>query len=177
MRQIVPDFEVMEPNIDERRLRDACPQALTMKLTQAKLAAIIPRVTGLAVVVTSDQVIVWNGSIREKPLDAREAREFLRGYRKYPAKCVTAVLAYNTITQRDVIVIDCAKVYFKDLTDEAIERIIAEKVIFTCAGGFAAGHPSFDPYIARIVGTRDSVMGLPLNLTRLVIKDAAGELP
>jgi predicted house-cleaning NTP pyrophosphatase (Maf/HAM1 superfamily) len=45
-----------------------------------------------AILITSDQVIVWNGQIREKPRDANECREFLRSYQHSPAEAVDAVV-------------------------------------------------------------------------------------
>lgn len=175
MRQIVPDFEVMVSGIDEKQYRHSSPQAMTMMLARAKSEALRPLIKEPAVLITSDQVVVCNGVIREKPVDADQARRFLRSYRAYSAVCVTSVMAYNTETGCNPAVTDRATVWFKDLTDEAIEHFIAEKIIFSCAGGFAAGHPSFEPYMERIEGTIESVMGLPKELTHSLIITAQGE--
>lgn len=173
MHTIVPEFDVMEPGIDESAITHPNPQLLTLMLAIAKSKALRPRITEPAILVTSDQVVVWGDIIRGKPKNALEAQSFLRSYRQHPAECVTAVLAYNTVTGYDNAVIDCAFVHFKNLTEEAIRRIIEHGLIFTCAGGFAAGDPSFEPYVDRIAGTIDSVMGLPLELTRTLIAQAS----
>lgn len=177
MRQIVPEFEVLEPNIDERAIVESNPQVLTMKIAKAKSKALWPRVTEPAIILTADQVVVCNGVIRGKPLSESEARDFLWSYRRYPAEYVNALYAYNTVTKRDVIAVDFAKVYCKGLTEQAIEDIIKQKLVFTRAGGCDIGHPSFDAYVERIEGSVDSALGLPLNLTRLLIQDVGGVLP
>ncbi len=53
---------------------------------------------GDKIIITSDQVIRWNGKIREKPNDENECREFLRGYKDHPAECVGSVVVHNTKT-------------------------------------------------------------------------------
>lgn len=177
MHELVPEFEVMAADIDEKAIRHADPETLTSMLAKAKSEALRRRIAASpelaegAVLVTSDQVVVCGGVIREKPVDAPEARHFLASYRTLPAICVTAVMAHNTVTGREATGVDLASVWFKNLTDEAIDSVIADNYIFSCAGGFAAGHPSFDQYLERIEGTIDSVMGLPKELTQKLIDE------
>jgi septum formation protein len=177
-------FETEDPKIDESIItgdslrQNEGPQVLTLRLAVAKSHAVRPRITGPAVLVTSDQVVVCGGFIRGKPEDEQQAWAYLISYREHPAECVTAVLAYNTATHRDVLVIDRVAVHLKGLTNEAIEKIVKKGTIFSCAGGFSVGDPwFFERYVDRIDGTLFSAMGLPLELTRLIIADVAGELP
>lgn len=172
MREMGLEFEQMSPDVDEKAIRHSSPQVLTLALARAKNLALRERIKEPAILITSDQVVTCQGVIREKPVDAQEAREFLRSYREHPAVCVTAVMVYNNWTRYDAAVLDEATVWFKDLTDEAIERVIADGHIFTSAGGFSTGHPSFDPHIDRIKGERESVIGLPRKLTERLILDA-----
>lgn len=51
-----------------------------------------------ALVITSDQVIVYQGQIREKPEDEAQAREFLRSYEHHPAEAIVGVAVTNTKT-------------------------------------------------------------------------------
>jgi septum formation protein len=166
MREICPSgFEVIAPDIDEKAIRDSNPQLLTAKIAMAKWEALKGRVGDDAVVITADQVVVCRGIIREKPESVALARLYLRSYQDDPAVCVTAVHVGNTRTGWTSLALDSATVWFKGLTDEAIELLIEEGTIMTCAGGFAAGQPFFDPYVARIDGERESAMGLPRALT------------
>ena len=175
MRTIVPEFDVMEPGIDEKSIRNRNPQVLTSELAIAKSRALRPKVDGPAILITSDQVVTYNGAIREKPVTRMQAKQFLESYRDGPATCVTAVLGWNSVTGEEDLVVDEAKVWFKDLTDDAIDDIVRAGIIFDCAGGFAAGHPSFEPYIDRISGEMESVIGLPKALTTAMIASLSGE--
>jgi septum formation protein len=50
------------------------------------------------VLVTCDQVVLFEGEVREKPESEEEARLFLEGYRGSHASTVSAVIATNTET-------------------------------------------------------------------------------
>jgi len=49
-------------------------------------------------VITSDQVIVCNGQLREKPESEAQCREFLRSYSLHPAEAIVGVVVTNTKT-------------------------------------------------------------------------------
>jgi predicted house-cleaning NTP pyrophosphatase (Maf/HAM1 superfamily) len=51
-----------------------------------------------ALVITSDQVIVYEGQVREKPEDESQCREFLRSYASHPAEAIVGVAVTNTKT-------------------------------------------------------------------------------
>ena len=61
------EFEVMSADIDEKAIRFENPKELTLALARVKAEAIKPKIYGSALLVTSDQVVTWNGQIREKP--------------------------------------------------------------------------------------------------------------
>jgi septum formation protein len=175
MRSIVPEFEVMDPGIDEKAIRHRSPQILTSELAVAKSRELRKRISVPALLITADTVVTWNGMIREKPENADQARLFLRTYREGPATCVTAVLGWNSWTNQEDFVVDEAKVWFQCLTDYAIEHLVQQDVVYTGAGGFAVGHEVFAPHIGHINGERSSAMGLPRRLTEAMIESLSTE--
>lgn len=164
-------FEVMVPDIDEKSIRFDNPQKLALALANAKAEALLPKIEERAVLITSDQVGVCNGAIREKPKDEKEAREFLRSYNKYPLETVTAVVAVNTANQKRKEGVDIAKVYFHPLTEEKVEELVSSKLVFSCAGAFCIIHPFFRDCVKRVEGEVESVAGLPKTLTQQLIKE------
>ncbi len=170
MRSIVSEFEVMSPDVDERSIRHPSPQVLTMKLARAKSEALRPRIQGPALLITADQVVTCLNEIREKPCDADEARRWLRSYREHPVVCVNAIMAYNTVTKRDVAIVDETKVWLKALTDRGIEYIIENTPAMQCAGACAVGHSTWDAYVLKIQGDVSGSYGLPRELTRKLIE-------
>ena len=165
-------FEVMVADIDEKAIRFDDPRELTMALAKAKAKALLPRIKEPALLITADQVVVWNGQILEKPENAEEARQFLRGYAQYPGQPVNATVVTNTETGKQIGENDINTVYFKLFPDEVIEQLIAEGNIFSQAGAFSLEDPLVKPYIDHIEGTLDSIEGLPFELTQRLLKEA-----
>ena len=174
-------FAVMPAHIDERAIRAADPGALTLALAHAKADALLPQIHAPALLITADQVVVWQGTIREKPQHAEEARAFLRGYAEGPGETVTAVVVTHTATGVRQQGVDRATVWFRRIPQGVIDQVIARGEVFAQAGGFSITDPLLEAYIERVDGTAESVIGLPTALTCRLIRAAmaspAGEGP
>lgn len=164
-------FEVITASIDEKAIRLEDPKELTLALARAKAEALKPQISESAILITSDQVVVWNGKIREKPEDKKEVKEFLEGYNLYPAETVTAVVVINLATGKQAEGIDIAKVYFYPFSERDVDEIIKEGNVFHLAGGFTVDGEIWQSHIKKIRGTRDSVRGLPKALTARLIHE------
>ena len=165
------EFEVMAADIDEKAIRFSDPQRLTLALANAKADALLPRIVESALLITSDQVVFHNGEIREKPESEEQAREYLRTCAEHPSQTVTAVAVTNTQTGERKDGVDLAKVYFNPIPRDVIEKYIQEGTPLAHAGGFTITSPIIRPYVQRIEGAEDSVIGLPMELTEKLISE------
>ena len=52
--------------------------------------------------------------------------------------------------------------FWKDISDEVIQRVISRGEIYASAGGFRVEDSDLNPLILDIEGSIDSVMGLPV---------------
>lgn len=175
------EFKVMAADIDEKSIRREQPEELVMVLAEAKADAIISRLkitdyeekhTEPTLLLTSDIVVVHEGIIREKPTSKNEARQYLKGYSGGHVSTVGSVLVTNLKTGKRSVGVDKAEVYFHDIPDEVIENLIDEGVVFRVAGGLLLEHPLTLPFVEAVIGTTDSVMGLPKALTEKLIREA-----
>ena len=95
-------FSTMPPNIDEKAIGDRLtddPRQLVQAIATAKADALVKMMaakdpSGLTqglglVLLTSDQVVTYEGAIREKPADAAEARRFVDSYSSAPCGTVS----------------------------------------------------------------------------------------
>ncbi|KAK9270663.1 hypothetical protein L1049_026245 [Liquidambar formosana] len=121
--------------------------------------------------ITSDQVVVYEGMIREKPSSKEEARQFLKGYSSGHAATVGSVLVTNLKTGFRKGEWDKVEIYFHEIPDEIIDKLIEEGIVLNVAGGLIIEHPLILPFVKQVVGTTDSVMGLPKALTERLIKE------
>ncbi len=165
MNQLGLAFTVVAPDIDEKAIRRPKAEDLVIALGKAKAEAVAAKIDYPAIIISSDQVARYQGEIREKPVDAKQAREFLQSYRTAPVETVTSVVVTNTQTGQQRAEVDIAQVSFKPIPDDVIEAMIEDGAIFTCCGGFASDSPLFKPYIDQIDGALDSVVGLPKEVT------------
>ncbi|KAK2988715.1 hypothetical protein RJ640_020980 [Escallonia rubra] len=122
--------------------------------------------------ITCDQVVIYEGMIREKPSSKEEARLFIKGYSGGHAATVSSVLVTNLNSGFRKGEWDKVEIYFNDIPDQIIENLIEEGMVLNVAGGLIIEHPLILPYVKEVVGTTDSVMGLPKALTDRLIKEA-----
>lgn len=184
------DFEVITADIDESAIRADAAEDLVTLLASAKAEAILAKITNNPafkkrsdsssderpiLLITADQVVVHEGVILEKPKSADEARRFIRGYGRAPASTVGAVLVTNLTTGVRVGGVDKTEVYFHAIPEEVIEALVEEGSVFWAAGGLLVEHPLVSPLVEAMVGSLDSVMGLPKALTHSLIAKALAQ--
>lgn len=165
-------FEVMSPDIDEKAIRHDDFYKLPLLITKAKSEALASKVHVPAFVITADQIVVCDGKLYEKPKDADEARAFLTSYSNgHLAETVSGVGVFNTQNKKYSQGNDIAKIYFKPIPEAVMEEFIRNGDPYSRAGGFAIQSPILIPYIAKIEGTRESVMGLPIHLLEKLMEE------
>lgn len=181
LREMGLEFSCMSPDIDEKAIGDRQqdqPADLVLAVARAKAAALLktletaspPPATG-TLLLCGDQVVVHEDRILEKPVDAAEAREFIRGYGRSPCQTVGSVVVTDTSSGLQVEGVDTATIHFQPIPDAVIDELVEEGEIFYCAGGLMVEHPKVQPYLDRIDGTEDSVMGLSKMLVQKLIQE------
>ena len=166
-------FEVMKPSVDEKGLGDRSSASfaseLVLLLGHAKADNILAMLTEeqkkeFDVVITADQVVTSNGKILEKPESEEEARQFIRSYGSHSCSTVGSLVLTKVSTGERVSGVDVATIYLKPIPEEVIDGLIKEGEIFYCAGGLMIEHPAIQPYIDRLEGSMNSIMGLSSDL-------------
>ncbi|CAN4122850.1 unnamed protein product [Withania somnifera] len=183
-RKILTDmgyqFATMSADIDEKAIRKEKPEDLVMALAEAKADAIISKFrktenlekdVNPTILVAADTVVVYEGVVREKPSSEAEARQFMKDYANGHAATVSSVLVTNLATGSRRGEWDKVEIYFHDIPDEVIDKLIEEGIVLYAAGGLIIEHPLILPYVKEVVGSTDSVMGLPKALTERLIKE------
>ncbi|AED94860.1 unnamed protein product [Arabidopsis thaliana] len=182
-RKILTDmgyqFTLMSADIDEKSIRKEKPEELVLALAEAKAEAIMQRIPDgenieedkSTLLITCDQVVVYEDAVREKPSSVEEAREYIRGYSKGHTATVSSVAVTNLKTGVRKGGVDRVEIYFNEIPEETIEKLIEEGMVLKVAGALLIEHPLILPCVKEVVGTTDSVMGLPKELTEKLIKE------
>ena len=166
-------FDVFVADIDEKAIRSENYEELPLLIAQEKTKALLPTISEPSLLITSDLVVICHGELREKPESKEQAREYLESYSQYPAQTFAAVVITNTATGKSAEGVDSAKTYFKSIPPDVIDAIIEQGDVMRAAGGFIVDSPLFAPYIDHIDGERESVIGLPLALTKRLMKEVS----
>ncbi|XP_023525028.1 maf-like protein DDB_G0281937 [Cucurbita pepo subsp. pepo] len=174
------EFTIMSADIDEKAIRKEKPEELVVALAEAKAEAILGRLSiddfkkdaEPTLLITSDQVVIYEGVVREKPASKEEARKFLKDYSGGHAATLGSVLVTNLKTGFRKGEWDRVEIYFHEIPDEVIDKLIEEGDVLYVAGGLLIENPLISPYVKEVVGTTDSVMGLPKALTDKLLKEA-----
>jgi septum formation protein len=166
-------FEIMTADIDEKSIRSDDFKKLPLLIAHAKSDALATVIEKPAILITSDTVVICNGELREKPESEEQAFTFLKTYSHYPAEIYSAVVAINTVTHKKAEGLDKALVYFRNIPDDVIQKLIKKERVLNAAGGFTIEDPLLIPYVGRIVGNKDTILGLPVTLTQKLINDVS----
>lgn len=164
-------FSVMSSDIDEKAIRSDDFTLLPLLLAREKAKVLLKKINEPAILITSDQVVVCNGKLREKPATLLEAKSYLESYNHFWAQTNTAIVVTNTITGKQKEIVDTAHIYFKHIPKTVINKLVDEGNVLQAAGAIIAEHPLLKPYIQRIDGDRTSVTGLALKLTKKLIDE------
>ncbi|EER18507.1 maf protein, putative [Perkinsus marinus ATCC 50983] len=173
--------DIIAPEVDEKSIRGSSPLETTYKITKAKADAIMDEIgdsgwTGL--LVCSDQVSLCDGECREKPVDAAEARRFIRSYTDdgLPVTTVSTMVVVDIETGKRAYGNHQATVRFAPIPPSVVDRLVEPgHPIYTCSGGFSIDDPIMGQYCISVDGGVDAVMGMPLGLLEKLIVEVTSE--
>ncbi|MBI3570590.1 MAG: septum formation inhibitor Maf [Gammaproteobacteria bacterium] len=126
-------FEVMAPEADETPRPGETPEKLVERLAIEKARKIAKGKAG-TLVIGSDQVAVYNGSIVGKPHRHDKAVEQLRSASGKTVTLYTGLALVNADTQRLQCEVIPYRVTFRRLTDAQIESYLRKEQPYSCAG-------------------------------------------
>lgn len=160
----------------EKAIRTDDPMILPQLIAHAKADAIISRLRHEGaveekIVLTADQIVLFEGQVREKPTSPEEAKYFLSSYSNKSVSTVSAVVVTHFPSGTRAAGIDVATVCWDSIPDEVVNDVVARGATYDCAGGFRIEDEALNPLILEADGTLDSIMGMPVQLTLKLVDE------
>ena len=157
-------FEIIKPDIDESRRAAEDLVAYAERLSREKAEAAAQLVDGgPALIIAADTIVLDDGALLGKPLDADDARRMLLRLRGRTHDVVTAFTLYRAGEAPQVITRHARTVvHMRDYSDAEIEAYVSSGDPLDKAGAYAIQNEAFRP-VARIEGSYSNVVGLPLD--------------
>lgn len=158
---VVPDA-IIPADIDETPQRSEAPPAYVERLARGK-AQVIADANPDSLVLAADTTVAVGRRILEKPIDADQARDFLKllSGRRHRVYTGQAVLRHGEEIRSQV---SLTRVAIKRLSSQEIDWYIDTKEWEGKAGGYAI-QGAFARFIPWINGSYTNVMGLDLAVT------------
>lgn len=154
-------FDAAAPEVEESRLPDESPEALVLRLSEAKARAVASQFSD-ALVIGSDQVAVIDGQVLGKPGSRERAIAQLVCASGRRVTFLTGLCLVDAASGRTHRACETFHVHFRTLSAEQVSRYVDREQPFNCAGSFKSegyGVTLFE----RLEGDDPSALiGLPL---------------
>jgi len=168
-------FTCERPDVDETPGRDEAPDALAMRLAQAKAEEVAARMPG-AWVIGSDQVAALDDRPLGKPGGRDAAIAQLTAMSGRSVVFHTA-LALSRAGQSTLQAQDRTEVVFRTLQADEIARYVDAEQPFDCAGSFKCEGLGIALFEAIRSDDPTALVGLPLIATARLLRAAGYALP
>ena len=173
LRTLRVPFRVIPARVNEGS-RERNPRSLVLRLALRK-ARRVARRNPDALVLGADTIVVCRGRILNKPKDASESKRMLGFLNGRWHRVYTGVALVHQRSRKSWLEAACSRVKARKLAADALEKLAGKHM--DKAGGYAVQDHQ-DPFIEKVVGPMDNVVGLPLaNVRSLMRKAARGPRP
>ena len=163
-------FTVASSGVDETPQPGEAPEALAMRLAQAKAAAVAIDHPG-ALIIGSDQVAMLDGDVLGKPGNHANAVAQLRRLSGRTARFLTALCVRDAASGKALSRLVPYEVSFRPLDEPTIENYLRREQPYDCAASAKAEALGI-ALIARMSGDDpNALIGLPL----IALIDLLGE--
>jgi septum formation protein len=159
------DFEAVSPEIEE--LESGPPDELAVENALRKARAALDRASAGELVIGADTVVVLDGRIRGKPVDAAQARRHLRAMSGRAHEVLSGIAVLGPVPERgearERSGLERSRVTFRRLDDGLVDRYVASGEWRGRAGAYAVQGIG-STLVDRVDGELANVIGLPVQL-------------
>lgn len=161
LEKLALPFATCAPEVDETPLPGETPDALVMRLAEAKARACADQFPA-QLIIGSDQVACIDGDILGKPGDRERAVAQLQRAAGRVVTFYTGLCLFNSATGHAQVACEPFRVHFRPLDTDQIGRYLDAEQPYNCAGSFKSegyGITLFE----RLEGEDpNTLIGLPL---------------
>jgi len=158
LKQLVEDFKIIVPNIDESIDRPLKVEDIPLELAYRK-AKEISKDHYDDIVIGSDTIVTYDNEVLEKPIDEKDAYRMLSMLNNNTHRVISGV----AIIYRDIEIkfIEVSHVTFNKLNEQEILDYIATKDPLDKAGAYGIQNPYIN-LVKEFSGEYENIVGLPL---------------
>lgn len=160
LEQVGIVFDVFPSDIEEILKPGLTPLEQVEELSKQKAKAAGKKFTN-AIILAADTMVVLGNEMLGKPKDAKDAKAMLQKLSGTTHSIVTGFTLMDTDTHELATKSTDTKIWFREISDEEIERFIEREKPFDKAGAYAI-HELAAIFVKRIEGDYPGAVGLPI---------------
>jgi septum formation protein len=160
-------FEVAVADVDERQHEGEAAETYVRRLAEAKAARVAAGRSGRSV-LGADTTVVLDGAVLGKPRDASDAASMLAQLSGRSHLVLTGVCLVDPSGQ-STSAVATTTVEFRAVSADEIQRYVASGEPMDKAGAYAI-QGGAAPFVVRIEGDYDTVVGLPVRLVQAMCR-------
>ncbi|MFQ5644930.1 MAG: Maf family protein [Thiogranum sp.] len=176
LQRLGVEFATMAPDVDETRGQGESPEALVLRLSEAKARAGAERYPD-ALIIGSDQVAVCGDEVLGKPGNHAAACRQLRRLAGQRVSFLTGLCLYDTASDRARVELVPYQVVFRELTDRQIDRYLRIEQPYNCAGSFKSEGLGISLFESMHGEDPNALIGLPLIRLTGWLNESGIEIP
>jgi septum formation protein len=161
-------FDVVPADVDETPRPGEAPTVYALRVARDKANAVAARLTGGALVLAADTVVVAGDRLMGKPVNGHDAASMLRALAGRVHDVHTAVVLRGAIDREAVVT---TMVRFNSLTDAEIDWYVATGEADGKAGAYGIQGRAAR-FIEGIDGSWSNVVGLPIATVYRMLSEA-----
>jgi MAF protein len=157
------DYDSGVARINEEAVPGEAPENMVQRFAREKAIDVAGQHNSPygSIVVGADTIVVLNGRVYGKPVDANQAKEILAELRGRRHRVYTAFTFVGLDPAKPLDYIVCTEVPMRHYTDDEIDRYVQSGDPLDKAGAYAIQNSGFQP-VENLKGCYANVMGLPL---------------
>lgn len=168
LSDIISDFTIIIPEIDENPLKNETPQNYVKRMALEKTENVLKIAESAdtpSLIITCDTTVTLSGNIIGKPVNYDEAVEMISilSGKTHSVISGLALLYMNGGLQKISSGIETSRVTFRSLSFNQIEAYLS-KIEYTDKAGSYAFQSYPEMIIDRIEGSPSNIIGLPIRL-------------
>ncbi len=175
LRQIGLSPEILPCDVPEDfdSSLSAAENARVLAVRKAEAAA---AVSGDAIVLGADTIVVIDGQLLAKPLDKEDAVRMLKLLSGHTHTVYTGFALVDAVSGRTVDGVEATQVTFRPMTDEEIRGYVDGGSPMDKAGAYGIQDDYGAVFVSRIEGCFYNVVGLPLSRVYMALRELESQL-
>ena len=173
LKLVVPKFEIIVSNIDEKLKEGLTPQEQASRLAYIKAKDIYDKTNGDRIVIGADTIVSKKEKIYGKPKDKNKAKqminELLEGDKVHSIITGLAVIIDKNGEYKEYKIFDEVKVFLKNMSQNEIDDWINTGNAMDKAAAYGIQN-EFCVFVDKIYGNYTTVVGLPTHKLYDIIK-------